>query len=592
MAVNFKQKEFFAPILAAVNTVGTAAGAVAGVDGMVQARKQEELQEEQSIQQKKSDALNNKIAQESNKLQAEQNTALNKLATATANTPQTPTTTPMNTMATHQVANTLSMPKPAITKSYSVIRFKRKGFSTGAAVANTAKKVGSLTAEGNKLIEQAANPGALSAGMSAFGGVSGVMGSIQARNGVKEAQQGLKQTIAANQQKAAEFNSQLSDMKNATADLQSSVNNFQKSYSEQSTIKFRQKNYAIFGKVGGLIDRWNKSGAGRTVNGLGKVTRDVVRDNRGMLLGGVAMGAGTAIVGYGVNKGLQAKMKKDGIDMNAITKFQQDQQQQYANERQYSDPATTAAAETGKKEVFDKFGNKIFQKQGWGRAGEIAAHYGKEAVGPLSIGFTAMFEAPKIGGYFGERNKLKALSDMARANQGLAPLPSALQAKPRKPGEQPGVVKMAGPGQAPVGQQPSRPSRQQRNYSVGSWFKGVVNSAVNGVRGFGHSVRTQGATGVLDFTSKHLAQGGGLKGVSRFGNRLIETGKQNNSQFLQKAGNFVKNNPKTALAASIPVGFGAMSATFEKGEDMIKKPMEKIDPNAYAYEKFKESQIQ
>lgn len=583
MAVNFKQKEFIAPaFLAAVNTGSTLIGAGAGIDGMVQARKQEELQEEQSMQQKKSDALNNKIAQESNKLQAEQNTALNKLATATANTPQTSTTTPMNTMATHQVANTLSMPKPAVTKSYSVIRYKRKGFSTPP-------KLGALATEGNKLIEQAKNPGLAGTGMSVFGGVSGVVSSSQAREGLKQTQQGLKQTIAANQQKAAEFNSQLSDMKSATADLQSSVNNFQKSYSEPSTIKFRQKNYAILGKVGGLVDRWNKSGAGRTVNGLGKVTRDVIRDNRGMLLGGVAMGAGTAVVGYGVNKGLQAKMKKDGIDMNAITKFQQDQQQQYANERQYSDPAITAAAETGKKEVFDKFGNRIFQKQGWGRAGEIAAHYGKEAVGPLSIGFTAMFEAPKIGGYFGERNKLKALSDMARANQGLAPLPSALQAKPRKPGEQPGVVKMAGPGQAPMGQQPSR---QQRNYSVGSWFKGVVNGAVNGVRGFGHAVRTQGATGVLDFTSKHLAQGGGIKGVSRFGNRLIETGKQNNSQFLQKAGNFVKNNPKTALVASIPVGFGAMSATFEKGEDMIKKPMEKIDPNAYAYEKFKESQIQ
>ena len=585
MAVNFKQKEFFAflPVLTGVGTI----------DSMVQARKQEEAQEDQLYQQKKTDALNNKISQESNKLQAEQNAAINKLATATANTPQTPTTTPMNTMATHQVANTLSMPKPAVTKSYSVIRFKRKGFSTGAAVANTAKKVGSLTAEGNKLIEQAANPGVLGTGMSVGGGISGVMSSSQAREGLQQTQEGLKQTTAAYQQKAAEYKSQLSNMEKATADLQTAVTNSQKSYSEQSTIKFRQKNYAIFGKVGGLIDRWNKSGAGRTVNGLGKVTRDVVRDNRGMLLSGVAMGAGTAIVGYGVNKGLQAKMKKDGIDMNAITKFQQDQQQQYANERQYSDPATTAAAETGKKEVFDKFGNRIFQKQGWGRAGEIAAHYGKEAVGPLSIGFTAMFEAPKVGGYFGERNKLKALSDMARANQGLAPLPSALQAKPRKPGEQPGVVKMAGPGQAPMGQQPSRPSRQQRNYSaVGNWFKGVVNGAVNGVRGFGHAVRTQGATGVLDFTSKHLAQGGGFKGVSRFGNRLIETGKQNNSQFLQKAGNFIKNNPKTALAASIPVGFGAMSYTFEKGEDMIKKPMEKIDPNAYAYEKFKESQIQ
>ena len=572
MAVNFKQKEFF------VQDLITAAGLVPAVDGMVQARRQEELQEEQSMQQKKSDALNNKIAQESNKLQAEQNAAINKLATATANTPQTPTTTPMNTMATHQVANTLSMPKPAVTKSYSVIRFKRKGFSAGTVVANTAKK--------------AANPGVLGTVMPAADVVSGVMGDIQAHKRVKEAQQGLKQTITANQQRTAALENQLTDMGNATKSLQTAVTNSQKSYSEQSTIKFRQKNYAILGKVGGLIDRWNKSGAGRAVNGLGKVTRDVVRDNRGMLLGGVAMGAGTAIVGYGVNKGLQAKMKKDGIDMNAITKFQQDQQQQYANERQYSDPATTAAAETGKKEVFDKFGNRIFQKQGWGRAGEIAAHYGKEAVGPLSIGFTAMFEAPKIGGYFGERNKLKALSDMARANQGLAPLPSEEEAKPRKPGEQPGVVKMAGPGQAPIGQQPSRPSRQQRNYSVGSWFKGVVNGAVNGVRGFGHAVRTQGATGVLDFTSKNITQGGGFKGVSRFGNRLIETGKQNNSQFLQKAGNFIKNNPKTALAASIPVGFGAMSVTFEKGEDMIKKPMEKIDPNAYAYEKFKESQIQ
>lgn len=85
--------------------------------------------------------------------------------------------------------------------------------------------------------------------------------------------------------------------------------------------------------------------------------------------------------------------------------------------------------------------------------------------------------------------------------------------------------------------------------------------------------------------------GGGREGVSKFGQRLQELGKKSGSTWSQKTGKFIQDHPKTALAASIPVGIGTMAMTWDTGEKLVRKGAKAIDKDAYAYQESKEQQI-
>lgn len=80
--------------------------------------------------------------------------------------------------------------------------------------------------------------------------------------------------------------------------------------------------------------------------------------------------------------------------------------------------------------------------------------------------------------------------------------------------------------------------------------------------------------------------GGGRKGVAKFGNDLKELGDKTKNKASQKVGQFIVDNPKTALAASIPIGGVVVGGIYAKAKGVGRKTIEKLDPNAYAYEKY------
>lgn len=90
----------------------------------------------------------------------------------------------------------------------------------------------------------------------------------------------------------------------------------------------------------------------------------------------------------------------------------------------------------------------------------------------------------------------------------------------------------------------------------------------------------------------NMSGGGGRKGVYKFGHQLERYGRHSGSEWSQKAGKFIMNNPKTALVGSIPVGAGVMAATWGAGEKMVNKTARTLDKNAFKYQDSKNENIQ
>ena len=57
---------------------------------------------------------------------------------------------------------------------------------------------------------------------------------------------------------------------------------------------------------------------------------------------------------------------------------------------------------------------------------------------------------------------------------------------------------------------------------------------------------------------------------------------------MRKVGNWAQNHRALANTALIIPGAAAGTAAFGLGEKIVKKPMEKIDPDAYKYQKAKD----
>lgn len=90
----------------------------------------------------------------------------------------------------------------------------------------------------------------------------------------------------------------------------------------------------------------------------------------------------------------------------------------------------------------------------------------------------------------------------------------------------------------------------------------------------------------------NISGGGGRKGVQGFGRQLEYLGKKNGSEISQKAGKWIQNNEKTALAGSVAVGATTLGATWGAGEKGTKKVLKAIDPNAYRYQDSKNQEVQ
>ena len=174
------------------------------------------------------------------------------------------------------------------------------------------------------------------------------------------------------------------------------------------------------------------------------------------------------------------------------------------------------------------------------------------------------------------------------------------------------IVSMAALGAAPVGlgymaekQQlkDQVANTQQKTYSLKlksfgkfGWIKNTgkfFKNPIKNTKEWWNKQPLKNTTGetILGFMS-NMSGGGGREGVSKFGQRLQELGKKSGSTWSQKTGKFIVDHPKTALAASVPVGIGTMALTWDAGEKLVRKGIKAADKNAYAYQESKEEQIQ
>lgn len=105
----------------------------------------------------------------------------------------------------------------------------------------------------------------------------------------------------------------------------------------------------------------------------------------------------------------------------------------------------------------------------------------------------------------------------------------------------------------------------------------------NVIKKMAKSFKKRPMTFILNLGSK-IEGGGGLKRVNRFGRRLQEAGEKSGNITSQRVGNFIKENPKTALLGSIVIGSGIIKAS-RLGYNKTRKFIEDHDKNAFAYEK-------
>lgn len=161
------------------------------------------------------------------------------------------------------------------------------------------------------------------------------------------------------------------------------------------------------------------------------------------------------------------------------------------------------------------------------------------------------------------------------------------------------LITMAALGSAPMAlgysaekaQYKDQMASTQRNYAVPGVMavKRLLTGASKSVRN-SQIFKTPGQT-ILGGLS-NLFGGGGRKGVYKFGHQLNRYGKHSGSVWSQKAGKFIMDNPKTALAGSIPVGAAVLGATWGTGEKIVNKTARALDKDAFKYQDSKNQEIQ
>ena len=113
-----------------------------------------------------------------------------------------------------------------------------------------------------------------------------------------------------------------------------------------------------------------------------------------------------------------------------------------------------------------------------------------------------------------------------------------------------------------------------------------ISGIVKGLKSGWKSFKAHPGQSVLGKMSS-LSGGGGKSGVDN----LAKEFKQSKNPWTQKVGDFIEKHPKTALTGSIGVGVATTFPVWSAGENLTRKGLEKIDKNAFAYEKMQNQQI-
>ena len=100
-----------------------------------------------------------------------------------------------------------------------------------------------------------------------------------------------------------------------------------------------------------------------------------------------------------------------------------------------------------------------------------------------------------------------------------------------------------------------------------------------------HKLKDKPGETLLD-TLSFRTGGGGKQGVLGFGDDLEKLGKSTGNKTSQKIGKYIKEHDKAAMLGSAAVGFGVIRKAKNKMYELGSKSIEKMDPNAYAYAKY------
>lgn len=264
-------------------------------------------------------------------------------------------------------------------------------------------------------------------------------------------------------------------------------------------------------------------GFGGAVKDLGKV----IWGERGGMLGHVISGATMGAAGVGVGLALNAHMKSQGIDMEAMKK---DVERQESLQKQMSE------------EVAEETLGKSLKK---GIKGA-----------PMGVAFGAVFEAPKVMSYMSNIDELKARY---------------------------GKNVQGGPTQQNYSKTTLHFKRKtQKSFAFVPLKAGMAiknNIADRLISKPGETVLGMGSS---------LFMAGGKKGVGNFFDKVRAQGVKSGNETTVKMADWAKDHPKTMLAASIPVGGGIIMGAWEGGEKLTKKAAKEISPDFDVYERWSE----
>lgn len=274
---------------------------------------------------------------------------------------------------------------------------------------------------------------------------------------------------------------------------------------------------------------------GGFVKDLGKVAWKEKRRNA--VIGGVLAGASLAGGSYLADRYIQNDMKKSGIPLS--TPNQPQNQSINTSQKQF-----TFLGTVGKTVI--NAGKQI----------KTAANKNKS----LMLTMSAIGAVPVLAGY--SANKKRMQDQIANTNTN-----------------------------------PSM-TTDQRSYSMlGSALKSGVNymknsKLGNGAVNFASAMKNHPGESVLGWISNNIAFMGGRKGVHKFGVDLANQGVKSGNEISKKVGDFIQTHPKTALAASIPIGLGVTAGTWDQGEKLTKKALKSMDNKGYMYQESQNQEVQ
>lgn len=86
-------------------------------------------------------------------------------------------------------------------------------------------------------------------------------------------------------------------------------------------------------------------------------------------------------------------------------------------------------------------------------------------------------------------------------------------------------------------------------------------------------------------------EGGAGKNISQFGEQFSQAGAKSGNSITKGIGTFIKNNPKTSMVASIPVGIGVYKATSGLADKVVRKTARTLDKDAFKYQDSQNQEI-